>query len=453
MAVRYITVTPITKMFKPATRAFGDIAIVGDTDTDAMGPKKTPIAITNPDIVGYGATTTLANDVNAGATTITVTSISDFPSGRSFRIRIGDEIMVVTPMTTTTWTVTRGADGTTAAPHAKDAKIIHPAKDSVVDIDWFKGNLGKSIRKAFEQSPGPTIVWAVRIDPNENTTTDAVLAWKNALAEVARLDVQIVTLANTPVKSKTEGRPLIDLLAGHVSSVSKNGGDGKERIGVAMLAKNITDLKLNTEEPLISGDMSIDRMVMVAHKSDEDVAAAVAGTIAGYEPHISLLLKQVKIGMDELFSDAEMESFDKVHVNWLTDPALLPGKGLFMGEGYTLGTDMPYIDIVRTVDDISFRLKAMLIRSIGDLRVSRSGLRALASQMIAVLEPLKQREVIEGYDVFIPLLVLLDKEPAVLIDPELQQINNAQNDRTVQAIVSVDYAGAIHRLNITLKFV
>ena len=45
-----------------------------------------------------------------------------------------------------------------------------------------------------------------------------------------------------------------------------------------------------------------------------------------------------------------------------------------MGEGYTLGTEMPYIDIVRTIDDISFRLKAELIRSIGDLRVSRSGL-------------------------------------------------------------------------------
>jgi hypothetical protein len=114
---------------------------------------------------------------------------------------------------------------------------------------------------------------------------------------------------------------------------------------------------------------------------------------------------------------------------------------------------MPYIDIVRTVDDISFRLKAELIRSIGDLRVSRSGLRALASQMTAVLAPLKQREVIEAYDVFLPLLTLLDKEPADLTDAELQQINNAQNSRTVSAIVSVDYAGAIHRLNITLKFV
>jgi hypothetical protein len=193
-------------------------------------------------------------------------------------------------------------------------------------------------------------------------------------------------------------------------------------------------------------------MVMVAHKSTEDAAAAVAGTIAGYEPHISLLLKPVSLSMDRLFSDAEIDALNNARVNWLTAPTLIPGKGLFMGEGYTLGADIPYIDIIRTIDDISFRLKAQLIRSIGDLRVSRSGLRTLVSQMTAVLEPLKQREVIEGYDVFLPLLVLLDKEPSALTDAELQEINNAQNARTVEAIVAVDYAGAIHRLNITLKF-
>src|SRR5437870_5685187 len=48
MPVRYITVTPITNLFVPATRSFGDIAIVGAVDATAQGPKKTPVAITNP---------------------------------------------------------------------------------------------------------------------------------------------------------------------------------------------------------------------------------------------------------------------------------------------------------------------------------------------------------------------------------------------------------------------
>lgn len=389
MAVRYITVTPVTKLFKPVTRAFGDIAIVGDST--GTGPSKTPIPITNPDSVSHPANTTA------------------------------------------------GANG-----------------KPVDDTAWFAGDLGASVRKAFEQEPGPTTIWAVRMEsaavqPNRDT------ALANALVEVGKLDVQIVVLANTPL-TPTAGRAAIERLAGHAVTVSRDGGDGKERIGVAMLGKGISSLTFTptgggAPQDLITANMVSPRMVLVAHNSSEDAAAAVAGAIAGYEPHVSLLLKPLKLNMDTVFSDSEVDVLNSNRVNWITDPVLMPGKGYYMGEGYTLGANMPYIDIVRTVDDVSFRLKAALINSIGDLRVSRSGLRALVSQMTAVLEPLKQREVVEGYDVFLPLLVLLDKDPSTLTDVELQQINNAQNSRTVEAIVSVDYAGAIHRLNITLKFV
>jgi hypothetical protein len=387
MAVRYITVTPVTNLFKPATRAFGDIAIVGEST--GGGPSKTPVPVTNPDAVSHSS--------NAAG------------SGKA-----------------------------------------------VDDTAWFAGDLGASVRKAFEQDPGPTTVWAVRMDPAEVTANrDTALA--NALSEVAKLDVQIVVLAKTAL-TPTSGRAAIERLASHVATVSKDGGDGKERIGVAMLGKGVSALTYKPEnsqtaQNLITSNMTTPRMVMVAHNSDEDAAAAVAGTIAGYEPHVSLLLKPVKLGMDTLFADAEIDAFNTNRVNWLTDPVLIPGRGVYMGEGYTLGASMPYIDIVRTIDDVSFRLKAALINSIGSLRISRSGLRTLVSQMTAVLEPLKQREVIEGYDLFLPLLVLLDKDPNGLTDAELQQINNAQNSRAVDAIVSVDYAGAIHRLNITLKFV
>jgi len=449
MAVRYITVTPVTKLFKPATRSFGDIAIVGAADTGATGPIKVPVPITNPDNISYSSTTTLSAAITASDLSLTVTSTSGLPAApptgttfTPFDLHIEAEFLTVTAMTGTNLTVKRGVGGTTAVAHAKGASVVYTSKDKAVnDSIWFKGNLADSVRKAFEQTPGTTIVWAVRTDPAD-TTAPLV----NALAEVAKLDVQIVTIANTPLVSAAQGRTEIELLSSHVNTVSKTGGDGKERIGVAMLGKDVTDTNV------VTTNMSNSRMVMVAHRSTEDAAAAVAGTIAGYEPHISLLLKQVSISMDSLFSDSEIDAFNNARVNWLTDLTLIPGKGLFMGEGYTLGADIPYIDIIRTVDDISFRLKAQLIRSIGDLRISRSGLRTLVSQMTAVLEPLKQREVIESYDVFLPLLVLLDKEPANLTDAELQQIHNSQNARTVDTIISVEYAGAIHRLNITLKF-
>jgi hypothetical protein len=373
MAVRYITVTPVTNLFKPATRAYGDLAIVGNVDATATGPLKTPVPITNPD------------------------SVSD-------------------------------------KSHAAGANL------AVDDVAWFKGDLGTSVRLALSQNPGPTTVWAVAIDP-----ADGANGLSLALAQVAKLDVQIVCVANTPLTSAA-GKANIELLAAHVNTVSSTGGDGKERIGIAMLGQGITDTTL------VSATMSISRMVMVAHHSVEDAAAAVAGVIGGQEPQNSLLLKQVQVDMDTLFSDSEIDAFNTARINWLTDPTLIPGKGLYMGEGYTLGADQPYIDIVRVIDDISFNLKAQLIRSIGNLRISRSGLRSLESQMAAVLQDYKEREVIDQYDILLPILVLLDKDPATLNDTELQQIQNARVARAVAAIVSVNYAGAIHRLNITLKF-
>jgi hypothetical protein len=189
----------------------------------------------------------------------------------------------------------------------------------------------------------------------------------------------------------------------------------------------------------------------------------VAGTIAGYEPHISLLLKQVNIDSD-LFSPSEIdringsETFESGPagngVNWLTHPSLIPGQGVYLGEGYTgdPGGGFKFIDTKRVVDNLSFLLKAQLIRSIGNVRISRSGLRALGAQMEAVLDPQVRQGVIEGFEVLMPILTLLDRDPSSLTVSELQQISDAQAQRVVEVLVSVDYAGAIHRLSLTLKF-
>lgn len=124
-----------------------------------------------------------------------------------------------------------------------------------------------------------------------------------------------------------------------------------------------------------------------------------------------------------------------------------------MGEGYTGNpAGKKFIDVVRTIDDVSFRLKARLINSIGTLRISRSGLRSLIAQMEAVLDPLVSNEVIESYEVIIPVLILLDKDPSTLTDAQLQEIHDTQAQRLVQVLIAVVYAGAIHRLAITLKF-
>src|SRR6185312_11853787 len=74
--------------------------------------------------VGPGANTTESGALTATQTTITVASASGFPTTGTFRIRVDDENMTVTGgQGTTTWTVTRGANGTTAATHASGTSV------------------------------------------------------------------------------------------------------------------------------------------------------------------------------------------------------------------------------------------------------------------------------------------------------------------------------------------
>jgi hypothetical protein len=313
------------------------------------------------------------------------------------------------------------------------------------------GELGEAIALAFGQTPGPTLVYGVAVN-------SAQPDFAAALRAVAGLEVQLVMLANTPVTAAatTAGGPLA-LLVDHVVSVSNTGGDGQERMGVAMLTKGSTTV---ADVPKA---LANERMVYIAHQSDQDVAAAVTGVIAGYEPHISLLLKPVRINNGS-FTAAQIELLNGSEnldaggpggqgVNWLTSPSLIPGQGVFLGEGYTGDpSGKKFIDIVRTVDDVSFRLKAQLIKSIGNLRISRSGLRALVAQMEAVLGPLVSAEVLDGFELVVPLLTLLDKDPATLTADELNRIHTANVQRLVQVLAAVRYAGAIHRISITLKF-
>ncbi|UNZ22261.1 hypothetical protein HC362_32895 [Streptomyces sp. 891-h] len=307
------------------------------------------------------------------------------------------------------------------------------------------GNLGEAVALALLQEPGPSAVWGVRLDAGQNL--DA------AFEAVAALDVQFVVLANTPLTGGATPTPAIVKLAEYVSSPAL---DGMERMGVAMLGKGDFD------PTVVAGTLSTERMIYVAHKSADDVAAAVAGTIAGYEPHVSMLLKKVKV-RSEPFTAQELLTLNGTEtpdggpagrgVNWLVNPPLIPGEGIYLGEGYTGASDpkeKKYIDIVRTVDDITFRLKAQLIQTIGSLRISRSGVRALVAETEAVLEPLRRREVIEGYDIVVPALTLLDKPQLSATEQKL--LDEIKRKRAVEVMVQVVYAGAIHRLNITLRF-
>ncbi|MBF6064163.1 hypothetical protein IU500_20905 [Nocardia terpenica] len=305
--------------------------------------------------------------------------------------------------------------------------------------------LSNSLILAMQQNPAPNQIWGIK--------TGTALA--DALTAAEALNVQFVVLANTPLTADSaKAGGAIAALQTHVDTVS-NAGDGKERMGVAMLAKGVTD------PTLVAGPLADDRMVFVAHQSDADAASAVAGTIAGYPPSTSMVLKQVSIASAP-FTNAQIDAINGAEgedgppagngVIWLTSPVLL-GNGTYLGEGYTGNRGKyKYIDVQRTIDDVTFKLKARLIGAIGNLRISRSGLRALVVAMEAELNPLVADGVLDGYVITIPILNLLDADPSTLTDAQIQAVHDAHTNRWAQALVNVEYAGAMHRINVDLKF-
>jgi hypothetical protein len=87
--------------------------------------------------VGPGANTTLSSSIAAGATSMSVASASGFPPSGTYRIRVDDERMTVTAGAGgTTWTITRGVDGTTAAAHSTNASVYLDSADTSGEISW-----------------------------------------------------------------------------------------------------------------------------------------------------------------------------------------------------------------------------------------------------------------------------------------------------------------------------
>jgi hypothetical protein len=89
--------------------------------------------------VGPAATTdatTLSGAMTTTSTTLTVASAAGFPTFGSFTIRVDNEYMQVTAGAgTTTWTVTRGQQGTAAAAHSSGATVTH-VDPATGELSW-----------------------------------------------------------------------------------------------------------------------------------------------------------------------------------------------------------------------------------------------------------------------------------------------------------------------------
>jgi CSLREA domain-containing protein len=155
---------------------------------DNGGPTRThSLQCTSPAIdKGTATLTTLAGAIDNAQTSINVTSAAFIPAGVGFVIVIDTEQMVVISKATNTLTVTRAANGTTAAAHASGAGLLplnasdqrggnrpFDLADSVYQN--APGGDGSEIGAYETQSGGGCLPEAISPDPQPSTSEDTAV--------------------------------------------------------------------------------------------------------------------------------------------------------------------------------------------------------------------------------------------------------------------------------------
>ncbi len=349
-----------------------------------------------------------------------------------------------------------GADGG-AAPVDAPRTVDSPA-DAITLFANRAGDgtphptvLSDSLQLAMLQDPRPSKIYGVRA---------AAGGYAAALAALEAVDdVTFVSLAK---------ESNIDALMALKSHVENASAAGSKRIGVAMVppARALSQTwaadtlgGLTGAGKVLRSDVG--RMIVVAARAASDAlapdfATAAMAAIAGFQPQISPVLKQVRgvtIPKELQFRPGEIRDLAQEGIIPLIDPELIPGEGLYMAEGalFTSDATRPYVDIVRVLDDLEFRLRAGLIGTIGDARITKPGLTLVKTDAEGILGPLKRNAVIDDFSVSIPLLDMLNIPESARTPTDVNLITNARATRAVDMTITVVYGPAIHHLGVRLR--
>ncbi len=312
--------------------------------------------------------------------------------------------------------------------------------------------LYRSLSLALLQDPRPSTIYGVKVAGGN---------YAEALASLeAADDVTFVSLAEVTQPGAPAGNEAptgLHALKAHCEQMS---ADGQKRIGVAMIdpttAKSPTYVA-DVMAPISTLRSDTSRMIMIAARgATGDAATAAMAAIAGYEPHVSTVLKPVRgfsMPIESQYAPSEIVGLSDEDVIPIIDPVLIVGESLHFAEGRCFTTDasLLYVDIVRVLDDIDFRLKAGLIGLIGSARITLSGLLRVSTRASGILGPLVRSSVIADYSVTIPVLDILRVPESTWTPTDAASVTTARAEREVDVYVSVTYGPAVHRLKVTLS--
>jgi hypothetical protein len=343
------------------------------------------------------------------------------------------------------------------AATAENTPTVIGSVDEATAAFGATGALTASLTVALKQSPRASKIYGVRV------AAGTPPKYADGLASLEGADdVTFVSLANEPDVGGAGER--LKALLKHVEDAS---GDGNKRIGVAMVdpaiqksaSPNYVD---NVKSKYSSIKSTVSRLVLVAARgavdsdgNPVDVATAAMSAIAGHAPHISPVLKPifgVRIPVASQFGASEIKKLSDENIIPIIDPALIPGESLHFAEGrcFTTLADLLYVDTIRMLDQVDFELKAGLIGTVGDARITKSGMLSVKVRTEAILEVLLRNEVIAGYAVQIPVLDVLSIPEAARSPADNKVIADARSTRVVDMIVSITYGPAVHFLRVTL---
>jgi len=312
--------------------------------------------------------------------------------------------------------------------------------------------LHESLRLALLQDPRPSKIYGVKL---AGTDFNAGLA-----ALEAADDVTFVSLANVTAVAD------LSKLKAHAENMS---AAGQKRIAVMMVDPTIakSPTYANDVHTGLTGtpnlESSVSRVLMVAARGAKDDAGAQADTasaamaaVAGYAPSTSIVLKRVRginIAVADQYSPSEIKALSEFGIVPIIQPALIVGGGFFFAEGrlFTSDAELLFVDVVRTLDDIDFRLKAGLIGAIGDARITKPGLVELKTRVDGIMGPLKRAATIDDYTIDIPVLNILSIPESGQTAAERALVADARANRSIDVFVSVTYGPAVHRLRVTLQ--
>jgi hypothetical protein len=309
-----------------------------------------------------------------------------------------------------------------------------------------------SLELAMLQDPKPSRIYGVKVAGDDYAAALAGLE--------AADDVTMVSLANEPaVGNAAQGNNAptnLQALKAHVETMSAG---GQRRVGFAMVDpgtdKSPTYVKdvLTAVNPLRS---STSRMVMIAARgADRDVATAAMAAVAGLPVQASIVLKKIlgfTMPVEKQYSPSEIKGLSEANIVPIIDPALIVGESLHFADGrlFTSDASLLYVDLLRTLDDIEFRLRAGLVGLIGDARITKPGMTLLKTQVDGILGPLKRQAVIDDYAIQIPVLDILSIPEAARTATDNSIVTDARANRTVDLVIDVIIGPAVSRLLVSL---